>query len=105
LEVACEPNSRIGTKSKLVDHPVPLTIDVPEVYWMVSSRAISMWTLHIRACEVKVKGCKRFHRDFGMVCVLVKKRRGVRGTFGGTLKKYFEPARGGCTLRGVDTRA
>jgi len=58
-----------------MDHPVPLAVDVSEVYWMVPSRAISVWALRIRASEVEVKGRKRFHRDFGVVYVPVKKRR------------------------------
>ena len=61
LEVVCEPNGGIGAESKLVDHPVPLTIDIPKVYGMVSSRLISMRTLHVWAREVKVKGCEGLH--------------------------------------------
>jgi len=40
LEVACEPNSRVGTESKLVDDPVPLAIKVAKMYWMVSSGSV-----------------------------------------------------------------
>jgi hypothetical protein len=72
LEIACEPNGRIGTKPEFVDYPVPLAIEVPEMYGTVSSRSISMWALHIRTSEVKVEGCEGFHRGFGMVCVPVK---------------------------------
>ena len=76
FEVACEPNGGIGTESKLVDHPVPLAIDVPEMDWVVSSGSISMWALHVWASEVKVESCEGFHWDSGMVCVPVKKRWG-----------------------------
>lgn len=55
MEVAREPNRGIGTKSKLVDYPVPLGIDVPEMYRMVYSRLIPVWTLHIWAGEIEVK--------------------------------------------------
>ena len=58
-----------------MDHLVPLAVDVPEVYRMVSPRSISSRALHVRASEVKVKGREGFHRDSGMVRVLVKKRR------------------------------
>ena len=61
MEVACEPNGRVGTKSKLVDYPVPLAIDVPEMYWMASSRSIPMWTLHIWASEIEVEGREGDH--------------------------------------------
>ena len=61
MEVACEPNGGIGTESKLMDHPVPLAIDIPKVYGMISSKLISMWTLHIWTSEVKVKGCEGLH--------------------------------------------
>jgi len=58
-----------------MDHPVPLTIKVPEVYRMVSSGSISMRGLHFRTSEVKVMRCEGFHLDSGTVCALVKKRR------------------------------
>ena len=75
LEVACEPNGRIGAEPKLVDYPVSLGINVPEMYWMVSPGLVSMWTLHIRAGEVKVEGCEGLHcQDSVMACVPVKKR-------------------------------
>lgn len=74
LEVACEPNGGVGSESKLMDHPVPSTKNVPEVYRMISSRSISMWGLHFRAGEVKIMGCEGFHRDSGMVRALVKQR-------------------------------
>jgi len=37
LEVGCEPNCGIGAESKLINHLIPLAIDIPEVYWMISS--------------------------------------------------------------------
>jgi len=57
-----------------MDYPVPPTVNVPEVYRMVSPRSISMWGLHFWASEVKVMGCEGFHQDSGMVCAPVKKR-------------------------------
>jgi len=74
LEVACEPNGGVGTESKLVDHSVPLAIDIPEVYRMVSSGSIPMWALHIRASEIEVEGCEGDHRGSQVVYVPVKKR-------------------------------
>ena len=56
LEVACEPNCGVAAKSKLIDHPVPLAINVSKVYWVVSSRSILIWTLQVWARAVKVKG-------------------------------------------------
>ena len=38
-----------------MDYPVSLTIDVPEMHWVISSRLISMWALQTRAGEVKVE--------------------------------------------------
>ena len=62
LEIACEPNfGGIGTKSKFMDHLVPLVIDLPEVYRVVSSRFREMRTLCIRATEVEVPGFEGFH--------------------------------------------
>lgn len=56
MGIACEPNSGITTESKPANHPVPLVVDIPEMYGMVSSRPVSMRTLHIRTSEVKVPG-------------------------------------------------
>ena len=75
MEVACEPNSGVDSESKLVDHPVPLAIDVPEVDWMVSSRLISVWTFHIRAGEVEVMGCEGFHRGPWMISAPIQTRQ------------------------------
>ena len=61
MEVAREPNSGVSTKPKLMNHPVPLGIDVPEMYWMVSSRSIPVRTLHIWAGEIEVKGRESVH--------------------------------------------
>ena len=44
-EVACEPDSRRGTVSELIKYPVPLTIDVSDVHWVIPSRSISIRTL------------------------------------------------------------
>ena len=75
LEVAREPDGRIGTVSKLVDYSVSLIVDVPEVHRMVSSRSVSVRALHTWTGKVKVLGCEWFHRrDSAMMCVLVKKR-------------------------------
>ena len=63
LEVACEPNSRVGAKSKLMDDPVPLAKEVPNMYWMISSRLIPMWTLYVRATEMEVGRQEGDHRD------------------------------------------
>ena len=62
LEVACEPNSGEGTKSKLMDHLVPLVIDVPKIYWMISSRSVPKWILRARATETEVKHGWSDHR-------------------------------------------
>jgi hypothetical protein len=56
FEVACEPDSGIGTKPKFMNHPVPLVINIPEVYWVVPSRPISVWTLQSGSGEVEIKG-------------------------------------------------
>jgi len=61
LEVACEPNGGIGTKSKFVDHPVPLVIDVAKMYWVISSRPISVRVLQTWASEVKVTRREGLH--------------------------------------------
>ena len=39
-EVAGKPNSGVEAEPKLVDHPVPLVVNVPEMYRMVSSKLI-----------------------------------------------------------------
>jgi hypothetical protein len=83
LEVACEPNGRVGTKSELVDHLVPPAIDIPEVYRMVSSRLVSVWTLYVRVIEGKVEGCEEFHRDSETVCAGGNAMCGWRGVFAG----------------------
>ena len=44
-EVACEPDSGIDTISKLVNHSVPLKIDVSDVHRVVPSRYISSRSL------------------------------------------------------------
>ena len=55
-----------------MDYPVPLAVEVPEMYGTVPPRSIAMWALHIRTSEVKVEGCEGFHRGSGMVCAPVK---------------------------------
>jgi len=101
LEVAGEPNSGIGAESELIDHPVPLAVDVPKVHWMVSSRPIHDWTLHTWASEVKVLGYEGLHQGPGMVSASVKIRR--RGTFTGFIKKCLERP-WGCAPYTVDAR-
>jgi hypothetical protein len=55
MEVACKPDSGIGAKPKLVDHPVPLVIDVTKVHRVVSPWSISVWAFHFWASEIKVE--------------------------------------------------
>jgi len=59
--VACEPNGGVGTESKFMDDSVPLAINVPEMYRMVSSRSVPMRILHLRASEIEVKGRQGVH--------------------------------------------
>ena len=61
FDVAGKPNSGIGTESKLVDHLVSPVIDIPEMYWVVSSRPISIRILHIRASKVKAAASEGCH--------------------------------------------
>ena len=93
MEVACEPNGRVGTESELVDHPVPLAIDIPEVYRMVSARLVSTWTLYVRVIEGTVEGCEEFHRDSGMVCAGGNVMCGWRGVFVDFPKENLEIGR------------
>ena len=62
LEVACEPNSGERTISELMDHLVPLVIDIPKMYWMIPSRSILMWILRAHAAETELQ-----HRDSRVV--------------------------------------
>ena len=73
LEIAREPNSGVDTEPKLVDYPVPLMINVPEMYRMVSSKSIPTWTFHSVPNEVKVPRRGGFHWDSRMVRVPVEK--------------------------------
>jgi hypothetical protein len=59
-EVACEPDGGMGTISELMKYPVPLTIDVSDVYWVIPSRSISIRTLQTRASKVEVADRERF---------------------------------------------
>ena len=52
-EVACEPDSGMDTISKLVDHPVPLKIDVSDMHRVIPSRYISIRSLRTRGIGVK----------------------------------------------------
>ena len=61
LKVTGELNSRVAAESKLMDHPVPLAVQVPEMYRMVSSRSVSTRTLQLRASGVKVKEWEGSH--------------------------------------------
>ena len=38
-----------------MDHPVPLTVEIPEVHGVVSSGTIPVWALHIRTSEVEIE--------------------------------------------------
>lgn len=86
-----------------MDHLVPPAIEVPEMYWVVSSRPISMWALRIWASEVKVKGCEGFHQTPGyLVCVAVKKR--WAGEEERSPRNALNVLGGGRALYAVDTR-
>ena len=66
-EVAREPDSGMGTISELMKYPVPLMIEVSDVYWVIPSKSISIRTLQTRASEVKVANREGFYLDLGVV--------------------------------------
>ena len=82
-----------------MDDPVPLVIDVPEMYWMISSRLIPMWALHVRASEIEVTGLDEVHRDSRVVCVPVRKRGASEGEYSPVFRRNVPGADVHCQLQ------